>query len=196
MLGLAAASALRFLSCGLPREAAHPSPSRVPTGAAASAPAWAGGFPRPGDLEGQRSTPQARGFRSRAASPSSPPLRPRPPSLVALGRPAPDPGRGRGGESTEGLTHVLRTRAPPGPPLALQQPEIAKSSLGKVGGEALGRRRGKQVKREGRGGVTAHKSPSPTLGPHSRGAPAPRGMEGHSATPGRPLSSPRASALP
>ena len=55
------------------------------------------------------------------------------------------------------------------------------------------RRRGKQVKREGRGRVTAHKSPSPTLGPHSRGAPTQRGMEGHSATPGRPLSSPGAS---
>lgn len=74
-----------------------PPASRVPTGAVASAPAWAGGFPRPGDLEGQRSTPQARSFRSRAASPSSPPLRPRPPSLVARSRPAPDPGRGRGG---------------------------------------------------------------------------------------------------
>lgn len=113
-----------------------PHTRRVPTGAVASAPAWAGGFPRPGDLEGQRSTPQARGFRSRAASPSSQPLRPRPLSLVALSRPAPDPGRGRGGESTEGLTHVLRTRAPRGPPWALQQSEIAKSSLGNVGGEA------------------------------------------------------------
>lgn len=58
------------------------------------------------------------------------------------------------------------------------------------------RRRGKQVKREGRGRVTAHKSPSPTLGPHRRGAPTPRGMEGHSATPGRPLNSSGASAPP
>lgn len=124
-----------------------------------------------------------------------------PPRLSGQGRPASSRSAGGlstrgGGESTKGLTHVLRTRAPPGPVLALQQPEIAKSSLGKVGGEALGRRRGKQVKREGRGGVTAHKSPSPTLGPHRSGAPAPREMEGHSATPGRPLSSPRASAPP
>lgn len=52
------------------------------------------------------------------------------------------------------------------------------------------------MKREGRGGVTAHKSASPTLGPHCGGAPAPRGIEGHSATPGRPLSSLGASAPP
>lgn len=59
-----------------------------------------------------------------------------------------------------------------------------------------GRRRGKQVKWERQGEGTAYKSPSPTLEPHHRGAPSPQGMEGHSATPGRPLSSPRASAPP
>ncbi|CAI9180365.1 unnamed protein product [Rangifer tarandus platyrhynchus] len=97
-------------------------PRKVPTGALASVLAWAGGFPAPRDLEGQRSTRQARGFRSGAASPSSPPLRPRPPWTAQPRRaqpPAPGPEPGPGGESSEDLTHALRTRVLPGPVLAL-----------------------------------------------------------------------------
>lgn len=47
------------------------------------------------------------------------------------------PGGGVKVQATEGFTHTLRTRAPPGPVSAPQQPEIAKSSLSRAEGEAL-----------------------------------------------------------
>lgn len=137
---------------GLPEEPC--TPNRVATGTVASAPApaWAGGFPAPGDHEGQRSTPQARGFRSLApallpASPARPPPHPRHlRPVLGVGEP--------GGK---GFTHTLRTRAR----RAAWNCHIV---AGRVGGEAWGagaERAGKQVERQGRGGVTAHKSPAP-----------------------------------
>lgn len=121
--------------------------------------------------------------------------RPRPPSLVTLGAGAPEVKESR--VSPTPCRHAPR-RGRCWRSSSLKLPNRRWAGLGARPWEPglNWRRRGKQVKREGRGEVTAHKSPSPTLGPHRSGAPAPRGMEGHSATPGRPLSSPGASAPP
>ena len=159
------------------------------------------------------SDPPGRPAVSGVARPALPPRlsgqgRPGPPNLVALSRRLPAPSRDPGVKAARTSPTPCGHASCRGRCWPSKLPAIAKSSLdgggwgGGGGGSRLWewglswRRRGKQVKREGRGGVTAHKSPSPTLGPQRRGTPGPQGMEGHSATSGRPLSSPGASAPP
>lgn len=122
---------------------------------------------------------------------------PRLPSKAAPGHLGSLSGWGRRGDSTQGFTPTLRIRARAGS-RGLKCHLVAGQGRGEALGTGLELEKARKTSgTAGRGGVTAHKSPSPTLrltAPAPR--PGPRAMEGHSATPGRPLGAPEPAPRP